>query len=137
MMIPRRRISQGVALSVFLAPALWLLPTPAWVFPRQPSLIDQLLARRIAALMAASRELSNLGKHRRWLAVRPSITELLNELFATTDLTRVLAWSDAELERALREATRRDYAQGRIDNVGGWLLAATEARVCALVAALD
>ena len=137
MTITRRRISQGLALSVLLAPALWLFPAPAWVFPQKPPPTDQLLARRVAALMAASRELSSLGKHRQWLAVRPSVTELLNELFATPDLTRVLAWSDAELESALRESTRSDYALGRIDNVGGWLLAATEARVCALVAALD
>jgi hypothetical protein len=137
MTITRRRISQGVALSALLAPALWLFSAPGWVFPRQPSSIERLLARRIAALMAASRELSSLDRHRQWLAIRPSVTELLNELFATADLARVLTWSDAELETALREATRSDYAQGRIDNVGGWLLAATEARVCALVAALD
>ena len=78
MTITRRRLSQGVALSVLLAPALWLFPAPAWVFPREPLTAEQRLARRIAALMAASRELSS-----------------------------------------------------------GWLLAATEARVCALVAALD
>jgi hypothetical protein len=44
---------------------------------------------------------------------------------------------DAEgdaLRRRLDERTRQDFAEGRIVTVHGWMLSATEARLCGLVA---
>jgi len=120
-----------------VAPGAWLLTFRPWAFPRKASSDELRLARRVAALLDASRELRSLEKHRQWtLTSRPGMPELLGELFAGFGIERALSWNDAELQRYLREATRADYQLGNIDNVGGWLLATTEARLCALVSEL-
>jgi hypothetical protein len=51
-----------------------------------------------------------------------------------TDLGWTAGLGGAELDRRLGERIRADFRQGRILVVGGWHLAATEARVAALVA---
>jgi hypothetical protein len=46
------------------------------------------------------------------------------------------AIAPAALPRLIRQASRRDFAKGRISYVDGWMLSATETRVYALAALL-
>ncbi len=57
-------------------------------------------------------------------------------------LTRALlgaepAGQDVALASRLEEQVRRDFAEGRTTIVGGWVLALTEARQCALYSLLN
>lgn len=46
----------------------------------------------------------------------------------------VAAGDVGQLHNHIRQAQRRDFAQGRLARLDGWVLSQTEARLCALVA---
>jgi hypothetical protein len=129
----RRAVALGAAAGTLACCALWLHHS------EDPSAAltdaEARVAARIARLLDSSHELSGLGKLERWTLRRP-LKALLLELFPGDRLAAADRWSDAELEVFLRAETRSDYDAGRITSVGGWLLAATEARICALVFAV-
>jgi hypothetical protein len=62
---------------------------------------------------------------------------LLAELICAADARGALATADpVELRHRLLLELRRDFSAGRVVLVRGWVLAATEARLCALAALL-
>jgi hypothetical protein len=129
----RRSIALGVAAGTLGCCTLWLHRSA----DPSSTLTDAeaRIAARIASLLDSSHELSGLGRLEPWTLRRP-VKTLLGELFPGDRLIAADAWSDLDLEAFLRAETRSDYAAGRITSVGGWLLAATEARICALVFAV-
>jgi hypothetical protein len=73
-----------------------------------------------------------------YLATRPEEADArkLVELAIAADGTArtIGRMSETELRAWLRERQTRDFATGRIVNLDGWLLSATEVRLCALAA---
>jgi hypothetical protein len=130
----RRAVALGAAAGTLACCALWLHHS------EDPSAAltdaEARVAARIARLLDSSHELSGLGKLEP-LTLRRPVKMLLLELFTGESLAAADRWNDAELEAFLRAETRSDYDAGRITSVGGWLLAATEARICALVFAVS
>jgi hypothetical protein len=89
---------------------------------------------RIVGLFRHRESAQRLG--RAYLAVRPEEADaalLLRELGYLTE-ERPGATGPDDLCRALVDACAADFAEGRVVRVGGWILARTEARACALVA---
>ncbi len=63
---------------------------------------------------------------RRYLRTHPASSEL--------QVTRLLLRPGADRGRRIRERIAADFAAGRVVILDGWVLAATEARLCALSA---
>ena len=94
----------------------------------------------------AVERLAGLFKHRdsaraigsAYLALRPEEADPYNlvELITRADQDPLVVHhtSATELRAWLRRRQARDFATGRIVNLDGWLLSATEVRLCALVA---
>lgn len=128
----RRLVALGVAAATLGCCVRWLQRSDSHSSLTEA---EARVASRIASLLDASHELSGLGKLEPWM-LRRSVKTLLRELFPGDRLSAADTWTDLDLEAFLRAETRSDYDAGRITSVGGWLLAATEARICALVFAV-
>ncbi len=95
----------------------------------------QALARRIAAL--PGRRASARAVGRAYLERQPEeahVERLVASLIgdATSHEARCLIDDPDALRRAVRARCRRDFADGELVAIGGWLLARSEARICAL-----
>jgi hypothetical protein len=101
---------------------------------------------RVVASDPAAARLIGLLKHRHSARALGSVylathaqeadAQKLVELVIRSDDDPLIAdrTSDAGLRAWLRRRQARDFATGRIVNQGGWLLSATEVRICALAA---
>lgn len=124
-----------------LALGLALLGALGWrrrsVRPARSPKEARAFAARLAALLDASGELESLAELRRKMSTRtPGASELLDALFPTFDAATLATWSDDHIRQALSRAIESDFEQGRITNVGGWLLSNTEAHLSSLRLAL-
>ena len=96
--------------------------------PRDPETLLRALREGLADPQAAARLGAVLLRARPELANRE---ETLRQLFAPARWRRVQA---ADAPARLREQVREDFAHGRTLSLQGWLLAASEARLYALLA---
>lgn len=93
-------------------------------------------ARALARLLAHRESARAVG--RAYLRTRPAESDaagLVARITADPGVARALgtaAAGDAALARALDRAIRADFTARRTVKVEGWVLAATEARLCAL-----
>jgi hypothetical protein len=97
------------------------------------------------ANMAASENFGTLLRHRasaarigrRYLATLPAGTDNSRLLAMSPTLDKALraAWHEPEVaRRQLRQGISDDFSRGDTVVVDGWVLAATEARFCAVIA---
>ena len=95
-------------------------------------------AARLAAVLRARRGARVLGRHALVALDRPGSRELATQVLATVPggAEALASASDDELRALLATGVRDDFAAERTVRCGGWVLSATEARLCAL-AALD
>lgn len=65
----------------------------------------------------------------------PSLEPLTRELLEDLgfDLDELMFLRVGDLARAVAEQVRRDFAEGRVVSVDGWMLSEAEARVCAIL----
>jgi len=92
------------------------------------------LQRRLLALLSRPDSAATVG--RAYLRLRPDEAEadLLVRLLAQSLSGPADLDDEAKLRRAMARSLSADFDQGRLVNVSGWLLAETEARLCALAA---
>jgi hypothetical protein len=98
------------------------------------SLADLELARRLTDLLRTRPRVALLGKIILWQRPSSSIAELVDGVLPgglKTQHRRSEKWL---LRRTVRARIGADYAALRMENVGGWLLSLTEARIAALAA---
>jgi hypothetical protein len=95
--------------------------------PRDPEMLLRALGERLADPQAAARLGAVLRRARPELADREST---LRQLFAPARWRHVQA---ADAPARLREQVREDFAHGRTLSLQGWLLAASEAQLYALL----
>ena len=95
--------------------------------PRDPETLLRALGEGLANHQAAVRLGEALRRARPELADR---ADTLRQLFAPARWHRVRA---ADAPERLREQVREDFAHGRTLSLQGWLLAASEARLYALL----
>ena len=95
-------------------------------------------AARLAGVLRARRGARVLGRHALEALDRPRSRELAAQVVATLPggASALASASDDELRALLATGAREDFAAERTVRCGGWVLSATEARLCAL-AALD
>ena len=92
---------------------------------------------RLASLLDASGELDSLAELRRKTSIRtPSARELIEALFPALSVATLMLWSDDAIRQSLSRSIESDFEQGRLSNVGGWLLSNTEAQLSSLRLAL-
>jgi hypothetical protein len=90
-------------------------------------------AHRLEHLLADREAAAELGQI--WLdrQLRPPTTEqLVRAIVPNMVLEEVADADDARLRAVVATALENDYAAGRVTSVQGWLLADTEARLCAV-----
>jgi len=70
-------------------------------------------------------------------AIETSIAGLTRLILDGMSATGGDHWSTRALAQTIRERSRKDFGEGRIVNVDGWMLSLTETRVYALAALLS
>lgn len=98
---------------------------------------EEPLGMRLADLLTDQRSAAAVGRAYLRSAPHERNPHLLVQAIAASrpELRRNLAASDVPRLRAwLSQALREDFEQGRLVEVDGWILAETEARLCALAA---
>ncbi len=116
----------------------------AWAMRPGPALIDQ-LADQLATLVPHPKSARLIGEA--YLAVKPQEADVstlikllcpklngasLNE--AGLNRSGLQTPPRSQLRRLLAAQRSEDFSEGRIIRLGGWIVATTEARLCALVA---
>ena len=86
--------------------------------PTEPALVEMLGAERVRQIGAQYR--ADVSQESTAAALREAISSSRRRGFARTYL------------RSIEDQIRRDFSGGRVVVVGGWVLALTEARQCAL-----
>lgn len=124
----------------------WLRPLGGWLGPPSSSLEPRtsgdvaILASKLARFHFDEASAKVVGLEYLRVASSEASVEILVDLISPGDARRrtELAQADEQkLRRILRAQQRQDFEQGRIANVGGWLLSETECRLCALAALLS
>lgn len=124
-MIARRRLI-GIA-------ALAALPGGAWLLDRFGG--GESIAARLAGLIERRADARALGcaylrLHPEEAAREPLLERLLPDIQRGSEVLRRL--TTARLREAARRQRERDFARGDTVLIDGWILARTEARLCAL-----
>ncbi len=95
------------------------------------------LGHRIAGLMAHRESAHFVGsEYMRIVPRERSVKELVDLITSTLSDNRYALYSstDAELRRLLAHRIRRDFEEDRTVAIDGWIMSATEARLCAVAA---
>lgn len=126
----------------FLTLMLWVgalglcRPSGAWAAVRRRSVRDP-AASRLVDVLASQESAAIVGReYLRRVPGEANVQVLLGSICsAWPGRGAELLETDTEMLRALLHQQRReDFEHGRVVNVGGWVLSATEARVCAMTA---
>lgn len=104
---------------------------------RAASTTQDATAARLLSLLRHRTSARRIGE--RYLRVAPdeaSAARLVDLICddVMPDRARLAAVDDATLRRRLRSRVQQDFARNRTVRVAGWILSATEARLCALAA---
>ncbi len=124
-MIARRRLIGTAALAA--------LPGGAWLLDRWGA--GESIVARLAGLIERRADAQALGRaylrlHPEEAAPEPLVEQLLPGAGRGSESLRRLTTSD--LREAARRQRERDFARGDTVVIDGWILARTEARLCAL-----
>ena len=102
---------------------LWLSPTP--------------LGRRLAGLLQHRQGAQLIGQEYLRRAPAEGSVRVLVGLIASSlphGTRRLSALSDEELRAHVLRSVHKDFEDGRVVNLGGWIVSLTEARLCAVAA---
>ncbi len=95
---------------------------------------EALFAERLLQAFSAQASAAAIGRH--YLSENPAEASRTRLLAAIREhLPASAVQTDAAaLRHSIREVIRDDFARARTEDVGGWMLSRTEARLCALAA---
>ncbi len=132
--LDRRRVLGALSLGALAAGPL------AWVFgaglarAQVPS--REALAERLTGLLRSAAAMRRIGRAFLWQRPpAPTRAALVAALVPPAAQAAALAAERWELRRAVRDAVEADFAALRLVSIGGWMLAESEAELCALTVA--
>jgi hypothetical protein len=122
----------------FLTSLVWLgalgaHPSRSWATPAARRTSDP-VASRLVALLRHPESAVVIGTAYLRLAADERRPDRLARAIESRCGGRVLDGDRDARRRCLSEGVRRDFAEGRVVRIDGWLLSVTEARLCALAA---
>jgi hypothetical protein len=126
---PRRTFLSQLAWLVVLG----LAPVPSWSESVHASSPDA-ARTMLGTLLPHTDSAVTIGQAYLRIAVDEREPTRLAGLIASDCGEPVFGSDAAAIRRCLSRRTRRDFAEGRVVTVRGWILAVTEARLCGLVA---
>ncbi len=95
---------------------------------------EAVFAARLLQAFPAQASAAAVGRHylleNRGEATRANLLAAIRERLPASTVQA----EAAALRQSIREAIRDDFAHARTEDVGGWMLSGTEARLCALAA---
>jgi hypothetical protein len=121
-----------IGIASFAAALLANLPLRADPLPGGPEAL-----RRLAGTFDHPHSAAAIGRtYLRQYPAEAAPQRLASEIARDLDCLgcRLPRAEEAHLRSAVRERIRRDFAEGVVVNVDGWVLSRTEARLCAIAA---
>jgi hypothetical protein len=128
-----RRFSRRRLFAAMLAGAMLLVPGRfRWAAAAGEAADGKLARRMLAAVLGDPRRAHSIG--RACLKALPETESSADSLMLALDADRMRALSASALRSLARTQVRRDFAEGAVISVEGWVLSATEVRIYALAA---
>lgn len=130
----RRPLLGALSLAALAASPLgWLVGTRR---ARAEALSRAALAERLTGLFRSTDQMKRIGRAFLWQrAPAPTRDALVDALVPPEGRAAALAAERWELRRTVRDAAEADFAAVRVVSIGGWMLAESEAELCALTVA--
>ncbi|HOU92070.1 MAG TPA: hypothetical protein PLU22_13555 [Polyangiaceae bacterium] len=130
----RRRLLGALSLAALAAGPLGWVVCAGLARAQVPS--REALAERLTGLLRSADPMRRIGRAFLWQRTpAPTRATLVDALVRPDSQAAALAAERWELRRAVRDTVEADFKAVRLVSIGGWMLAESEAELCALTVA--